>query len=511
MPVTYTDINMDAARDMSRIGQENPRVPASPELMDDEFLQYFDWDRYCKSTQPLDNPSSSSSPYPSPPPSRDLANIIDEIPEVIDTLSFDKLRSELYRMRASFRPDDAAASMSDYSGQTPPDLVQGGSTSPSDHSGSVGLVHAEDLHQHNHHQPDVTLREAQAQDDEWTYPQTIHSKAPLRHYPPHLQVPDDQVRPSVEQASGLKRRRSGNLQDKRRRQLADPVQTADVRKTGACLPCRVSKTRCCESGVCPTCRKAFPKDSHLACTRDTPAMTWPVIGKVPDVWSRDAMEEEQLCSGPRFYMGTPREISIFFERDPSYPALDATVQAYKSENGTDRGACSKVDFPRESVPSHGALQRWVENQIRLENGPDFRKSVQNFLLQYSEYGFGLPKHNLAVKVHKMNCFFRLWQTSGFWCRDPSNKIVKLPVSVQAQLRKIAYRALYSLEHDVLKELDECLTQQGPPKLEERLAIWASMWQLLLMYRDLIIAFHGHLANLKSIAQETQFRKFMASY
>jgi hypothetical protein len=121
------------------------------------------------------------------------------------------------------------------------------------------------------------------------------------------------------------------------------------------------------------------------------------------------------------------------------------------------------------------------------------------------------QHNLAVKVHKMNCFFRLWQTSGFWCRDPSNKIVKLPVSVQAQLRKIAYRALYSLEHDVLKELDECLTQQGPPKLEERLAIWASMWQLLLMYRDLIIAFHGHLANLKSIAQETQFRKFMASY
>jgi hypothetical protein len=125
-------------------------------------------------------------------------------------------------------------------------------------------------------------------------------------------------------------------------------------------------------------------------------MTWPVIGKVPDVWSRDAMEEEQLCSGPRFYMGTPREISIFFERDPSYPALDATVQAYKSENGTDRGACSKVDFPRESVPSHGALQRWVENQIRLENGPDFRKSVQNFLLQYSEYGFGLPKVNIQI-------------------------------------------------------------------------------------------------------------------
>lgn len=236
MPVTYTDINMDAARDMSRIGQENPRVPASPELMDEEFLKVFDWDRYCKSTQPLDKPS----PYPSPPPSRGLANIIDEIPEVIDTLSLDKLRSELFRMRASFQPDDGAASMSDYSGQTPPDLVQGGSTSPSDHSGSVGLVHSDEIH---HQHPDVTLREVQAQDDEWTYPQTIPSKAPLRHYPPHLQVPEDQARHPAEHSSSLKRRRSGNLQDKRRRQLADPVQTADVRKTGACLPCRVSKTR----------------------------------------------------------------------------------------------------------------------------------------------------------------------------------------------------------------------------------------------------------------------------
>jgi hypothetical protein len=104
------------------------------------------------------------------------------------------------------------------------------------------------------------------------------------------------------------------------------------------------------------------------------------------------MEEEQLCSGPRFYTGKPREISIFFERDPSYPALDATVQAYRSENNVDSGAClRKVDFPRDSVPSHISLKRWVEHQIQLENGPEFRQSVQNFLFQYSEHGLGLPK------------------------------------------------------------------------------------------------------------------------
>jgi hypothetical protein len=103
----------------------------------------------------------------------------------------------------------------------------------------------------------------------------------------------------------------------------------------------------------------------------------------------------------------------------------------------------------------------------------------------------------------MNCFFRLWRKSLFWCRDPANNIVKLPLSVQAQLRNIARKALYSLEHDVLKELDECLTQQGPPKPEERIAIWASMWQLLLMYRDLILAFHGYLGHLKNTTKDVQ--------
>jgi uncharacterized protein YbaR (Trm112 family) len=39
--------------------------------------------------------------------------------------------------------------------------------------------------------------------------------------------------------------------------------------------------QCQDNGVCPTCRKAFPEHSHLVCTRVTPGMTWPVIGKIP--------------------------------------------------------------------------------------------------------------------------------------------------------------------------------------------------------------------------------------
>lgn len=99
-----------------------------------------------------------------------------------------------------------------------------------------------------------------------------------------------------------------------------------------------------------------------------------------------------LCSGPRFYTGKPREISIFFSNDPSLPALRATVQAYRSHEGAeDSGVVKAVDFPRNRVPSHGMLQQWVEGLIKRQPDPDFRQLVERFLLAYSEDGQGLPK------------------------------------------------------------------------------------------------------------------------
>lgn len=227
---------MDTARGLSRI-PENPRLSSTSSDLDDElFLEVFDWSGYCESTQPFEKSSHAGPHYPSSRSStRDLSALITEIPAVIGEYSLEKLQNEFFRMKAPFRPDDEVVSASEYSGQTPPDLVQGGSTSPSDHSGS-GSVILDDAHFQS---PDVTLREVQAQDDEWTYPQTEPSnKAGTRGYPPRLQVQEDQSR-----TAGTKRRRSGDDLNKRHRQLADPLQTADVRKSGACLPCRISKTR----------------------------------------------------------------------------------------------------------------------------------------------------------------------------------------------------------------------------------------------------------------------------
>lgn len=112
----------------------------------------------------------------------------------------------------------------------------------------------------------------------------------------------------------------------------------------------------------------------------------------PDVWSTNPEEEEQLCSGPRFYTGKPRDISVFFTPDPSFPALRATVQAYRSQGGSEEnGSLSKADFPRDCVPSHELLQRWVEDQIQTEQRSDFQYAAQSFVLAYSAEGWGLPK------------------------------------------------------------------------------------------------------------------------
>ncbi|RDA84792.1 hypothetical protein CP532_6538 [Ophiocordyceps camponoti-leonardi (nom. inval.)] len=439
------------------------------------FDRFFDWPAFCRSRcqsrcQSLDHH------IPSPHALEDLSSLVTGLPpsspppppSLLDhRLSLDELDADLDLVRMTSR-DEAVVARSDLSVQTTPELVQGGSTSPSDHSGSLLSDRADE----SHHRPRVTLREAQAHDDEWTYPQTDAAKA-LSGYPSHIHVHAEGP------AAGQKRRRS----------LNDPEKTADVRKTGACLPCRVTKTRCHENGVCPACRKVFPKLSHLVCTRKTPAAAWPIFTKGPDVWSKTARQEEKLCSCPRKHIGKPKKISIYLTSDTASPPLLATVQPYTSNDNPGEVAMpNKADFPRDHVPSHEQLQHWVEDQIRREQRPDFPQMLQRFLLAYARGGRSLPKHELVENVHKMNCFFRIWRTSSFSCRDPTNKMANLPLSVQARLRNIAREALKSFEYKVLRALDDCLGQHAQPKSSEKMAVWASLWQLILMYRDLLNAF-----------------------
>lgn len=232
---------------LSQIGQEVPRVPTSSGSDDYELInQYFDWDRfYFDATQAaLDPVPSSSSPYHGRGTHRDLPTLITEIDPLLNHLSLDRDDLDYPDMNLGLSPDYGGIT-SESMGQTPPGLVQGGSTSPSDHSGSISTGRSEESSRRRHrHRSDFSLREVQAQDDEWTYPQAVPRKHTQRGYPDHLQVNEDLPRRQRQpQITGVKRQRSGNSLDKKSRQLSDPDQTADVRKNGACLSCRISKIR----------------------------------------------------------------------------------------------------------------------------------------------------------------------------------------------------------------------------------------------------------------------------
>lgn len=199
--------------------------------------------------------------------------------------------------------------------------------------------------------------------------------------------------------------------------------------------------------------------------------------------------------------------------------------AHSYEDANNPSHPSMVDFTRDEVPTYGKLQRWAEVQFESERNEGFQDAVQTFLLAYANEGHGLPKvsgrvfstrrdlhtdclvqHSLVSKVHQMSCFFRIWKTPYFYCRDPKNKITSLPLSAQARLRSIARSALHGLEHDVLKKLDDCLTQAGAPRDDERVAIWACLWQLMLMYRDLASANKGFIAQGTSYGAHAQARE-----
>ena len=67
------------------------------------------------------------------------------------------------------------------------------------------------------------------------------------------------------------------------------------------------------------------------------------------------------------------------------------MQAYRWNDEKDDSKVEKAAFVRDLIPSHKKLIQWVEGQIRLEKGRDFRSAVQRFLMAYSQDGAGLPR------------------------------------------------------------------------------------------------------------------------
>jgi len=197
---------------------------------------------------------------------------------------------------------------------------------------------------------------------------------------------------------------------------------------------------------------------------------------------------------PQIFTGRPKPISIFFSK--ASPALKAYVQPYRWQDESEDRQLEKAAFTRDYPLSYEAIQDWVERdlEVRCQRQMDFPLAVHQFLMKYTCHGMGLPKHGLVANVHRMACFFRVWKTPSFCCQDSTNKDAVLPISVQAQLRTIVQRGLHSIEHNVLRELDSMITPMGQPRFHDKLPLWACLWQLILIYRELTAASRAWLSR-----------------
>ncbi len=215
------------ARDFYRTGQ-GIRTPSSVEIDDQLFHTYFDWPAFINDTEPWDKS------YQSPPP--DFNQLITEIPHVIDRFNRMKTSSTF----GSGSEDGAATSPGYSSHPSPPGLVgSGGSTSPSDHSGPL----LPDQHEDQYLAPSVSLKDFRAHDDQWTLPGASPPKSARSGYSPQLLMHNHGLPRYSDQGPSHATPTLGRSHGKRQRQLENPDQTADVRKSGACMPCRLTKTR----------------------------------------------------------------------------------------------------------------------------------------------------------------------------------------------------------------------------------------------------------------------------
>jgi hypothetical protein len=82
--------------------------------------------------------------------------------------------------------------------------------------------------------------------------------------------------------------------------------------------------------------------------------------------------------------------------------------------------------------------------------------------------------------------YQIWKTKTFIQRRFDGRIIPDTEYelIPEQLRDIAFDRIVSLERDIQMEMDRTLTQQSL-KEEVKLPVYASVWQLILIYRELL--------------------------
>lgn len=90
-------------------------------------------------------------------------------------------------------------------------------------------------------------------------------------------------------------------------------------------------------------------------------------------------------------------------------------------------------------------------------------------------------------VHELRCWYNIWQSPNLWASSVSaSQTVRLSSVAHLQLKNIAKKQFVDLERRILQELDKPQSPTVP--------VWATFWQLIMLYRDLLGPRHQALQS-----------------
>ncbi|KAK1639234.1 hypothetical protein BDP81DRAFT_314933 [Colletotrichum phormii] len=274
----------------------------------------------------------------------------------------------------------------------------------------------------------------------------------------------------------------------RQRVVKDVRKVNQVRGTGACLKCRIQKVPCSTTDPCATCTTFSNKEhsSEVCCIRGDLS----TVAKECSSRRYRAVNDTLRQARPEF-RGPIFHGQIMFERDNTKASIQATLRNYYC-TAPNHGGCTFSRDHHNPALLQEELVKWAERQVSPEDHRTFEGGIESFIKLYSKPSqcnhYSVVSHRpqiqLLQKVHTFKSMYKVYRIPTFYFAPSDNgSITELSFSAQAQIRGVAKSALEASERDVLAELDKHL--KNKMETDERPAVWAALWQMMLIYRDLL--------------------------
>ncbi|KAG8675060.1 hypothetical protein FPOAC1_001037 [Fusarium poae] len=298
--------------------------------------------------------------------------------------------------------------------------------------------------------------------------------------------------------NGIKKKRK-DFDEKRRQEVAQ------VRKSGACFRCKFRRISCGVGAPCQACEKAAGILGRELCIREKLTKMRFSSGDLHYIDYTARLLDQELVAGTT-HLGPHRKVSLSMDY-PGNPALEVEVQDYYGNTTppwfccwvvTDQVGGQVESYRQESAryalpqllpPSH--LVDWVERIIAHQETRciGFQQTVDSFILRYSQSKSLLPMHDFVRKVHKLNCLTKI-RLGLILCVEEGGDMTPPSCALHTQFGQISKAASQPIEKGVLLELEKLVFGTTGIGSDNSVALWASLWCLILMYRKLV---HTYMA------------------